>query len=426
MGWKIVAVSRAPLGKRVLQIGSVGEDVLEAQRLLTDSGFYQGDINGSYGILTEEAVALFQKTFNLRKDGILGSNSLAALKAVSTKPIRIIYTIKPKENLKTISKKFGVATSAWQSISGQANPQRKIYPGMRLLLNQKVVLCSGKRAAGFPSSADLKVGWEINADQELVRMEKTNGAGTFETLYAQPEVWPKVLASEKDWGKIAANFKRWPPKNWGIDFRNAPPETIFRWNDLLHYLCVALAVKEIPFVVIPVPVDDQTHQHKTYRINLSRLSKLVKLLIIEPSYVMESPETFIQSGTNLIRVFRKIINYNIGLKILLMERVGGWDWNLDQEGRRRQVSFREARLLTAMNYRFAKYDRDSSLTKVEYFRHQEHHCLIFRDQPGWQDLIKFGIKLNLFGFAIHDSQGLGKFGHELIMGSFRVIPEEKI
>lgn len=426
MGWKIVAASEAPLGKRVLHIGSVGKDVLEAQRLLADTGFYFGDINGSYGILTEEAVVLFQKTFNLKKDGILGLNSVAALKGASTKPIRLIYTVKPRENIKIISKRFGVAKSAWQSISGQGNPERKIYPGMKLLLNQKVVLCSGKRAEGFPATAGLDIGWEINANSEVVRIEKTNGAGTFETLSAQPEVWSKVLASDKDWGKIAFTFKRWPPQSWGINFSNAPMETIFRWQDLLHYLCNALAIKQIPLLVIPFPVADKALQNKIFRINLFKLSKLVKLLIIEPSYVMESPETFLQSGTNLIGALRKMINYNIGMKTLLMGRVGGWDWNLDQGGRCRQVSFREARLLAAMNYRFVKYSRDSFLTIVEYLRHQERHCLIFRDQQGWQDWIKIGARFNLLGFTIQDGQDLGKFGSELVTRSFRVIPEEML
>jgi N-acetylmuramoyl-L-alanine amidase len=425
MGWKIVAASEAPLGKRVLRNGSVGKDVLEAQQLLADSGFYLGDINGLYGILTEEAVAFFQKTFSLKRDGILGFNTLAALKKVSTKPIRIIHTVKPGENLEIISKRFGVAKSAWQSLSGQGNPERKIYPGMKLLLNQKVVLCSGKRDESFPATAGLNIGWEIKADGELVRTKKTNGAGTFETLSAQPEDWAKVLVSDKDWEKIAVNFKQLSLKNWGIDFSNAPPETIFRWGELLHYLCNALAIKQIPLIIILLPVNEVL-RNRIFRINLSKLSKLVNLLIIEPSYAVESPETFLKSGTNLVRALRKIVNYNNGMKTLLMGRVGGWDWNLDQGGRCRQVSFREARLLAAMNYRFAKYNRESFFTVVRYLRHQERHCLIFRDQQGWQDWIKIGARFNLLGFTIQDGGDLGKFGSDLVIRSFGVIPEERL
>lgn len=424
MGWRIVAISEAPLGKRVLSIGNRGKDVLEAQRLLTDSGFYQGRLDGSYGVLTEEAVALFQKIFNLKSDGIIGSKSLAVLKAVSARPIRIVYTVKPKENIKTISRKFGVAKSAWQSLPGQGNPQRKIYPGMKLLLNQKIVLCSGKRTKNFPATAGLGIGWEIGAAGELVPTEKTAGSGDFQTIAAQPEVWEKVLASDKDWGKIALNLKGRTPKYWGIDLRNAPPETIFRWYDLLCYLGNALAVKQIPFIVIPLPIDEKISQKNFSRVDLSKLSKLANLLIIEPYFPMESPETFVKSGTNLARILRKSINYQIGMKTLLMGRVGGWDWNYDQGGQCRPVSFLEARLLSAMYHRNVKYDRDSSLTVVEYLRHQERHCLIFRDQQGWQDWIKIGVKLNLLGFAIQDPKDLGKFGNELIVGSFKVLSQD--
>lgn len=424
MGWRIVAISEAPLGKRVLSIGNRGKDVLEAQRLLTDSGFYQGRLDGSYGVLTEEAVALFQKTFNLKSDGIIGSKSLAVLKAVSARPIRIVYTVKPKENIKTISRKFGVAKSAWQSLPGQGNPQRKIYPGMKLLLNQKVVLCSGKRTKDFPATAGLDVGWEIGAASELIRTENAAGSGDFQTIIAQPEVWEKVLASDKDWGKIVLNLKGRTPKCWGIDFRNAPPETSFRWNDLLCYLGNALAVNRIPFIIIPLPINEKVRQKDFSQADLSKLSKLANLLLIEPYFPMESPETFVKSGTNLARILRKSINCHIGMKTLLMGRVGGWDWNYDQGGQCRSVSFLEARLLSAMHHRNVKYDRDSSLTVVEYLRHQERHCLIFRDRQGWQDWIKIGVKLNILGFAIQDPKDLGKFGNELIVGSFKVLPQD--
>lgn len=424
MGRRIVAISQAPLGKRVLSIGNRGRDVLEAQRLLADSGFYHGEIDGSYGVLTEEAVLLFQKTYNLKSDGLVGSKSLAVLKAVSARPIRMVYTVKPDENLKTISKKFGVAESAWQSLPGQGNPQRKIYPGMKLLLNQKVVLCSGKKTKDFPATAGMDVGWEIGADSELLPTEKTAGSEDFKTVTAQPEVWKKVLASDKDWGKIVLNLKGRTRKYWGIDLRNAPPETIFRWYDLLYYLSNALAVERIPFIVIPLPIDEKVRQKDFSRLDLFKLSKLAKLLIIEPYFPMESPEVFLKSGANLARTLRKIINYQIGLKTLLMGRVGGWDWNYDQGMQCRPVSFREARLLTAMHHRNVKYDRYSSLTVAEYLRHQERHCLIFRDRQGWQDWIKTGVKLNLLGFAIQDPKDLGKFGNELIIGSFKVLPQD--
>lgn len=426
MGWKIVAVSEAPLGKRTLRIGSKGKDVHELQQLLTESGFYFGRVDGLYGMLTEEAVTLFQKTFNLNNDGIAGPELLTTLKAAATKLNRIIYTVQPRENLNSISRKFGVSKSAWQGISGQGNPQRKIYPGMKLLLNQKVLLCSGKRTESFPATAGLDAGWEIDANGELIKIENSGGSGTFQTLFAQPEVWKKILSSHKNWRRIAVNLKRWPPKHWGIDFRNAPLETLFRWKDLLHCLCETLSIKQIPLIIITLLGDLRNLPNRLFWLNLPKISDLTKILLIEPFSVLDSPLMFLQSGINLKRVLRKIIRYNIGPKTLLMGGVGGFDWNLDQGNQCRTVSFREARLLAAMNHRMVKYNQDTNDTIVDYLRHHERHCLIFRDQQGWNDWIKIGLKFNLLGYAIHDAKDLGRFGNELIHGSFGIIPEEKI
>ena len=54
------------------------------------------------------------------------------------------------------------------------------------------------------------------------------------------------------------------------------------------------------------------------------------------------------------------------------------------------VSFREARLLAAMNYRFAKIT-GSRFYGSRYLRHQERHCLIFRSRMA--RLVKIGINL---------------------------------
>lgn len=425
MRWKIVAVSEVPFGRRILRIGSKGKDVRELQELLAVSGFYFGSVDGVYGILTEEAVSLFQKTFSLRNDGIAGSELLKALKEASLKLNRIIYTVKPKENLKTISQKFGVSKSAWQGISGQGNPQRKIYPGMKLLLNRKAVLCSGKTTESFPATTCLEVGWELTDDGELVRLNNPNGAKTFQTVVAQPETWKKVLSSHRNWKKIAANLKR-EPGYWGIDFRNAPLETIFHWNDFLDSLSESLLTKQILFIVIPMLDDGRGLQNRLYWLNLPRISNFAKLLLIEPLTVLDSPLAFIKSQTPFTRTLRKLIRHNLGSKTLLIGSVGGWDWNLDQADQCRRVSYREGRLLAAMNHRSVKYNPETTDTVVDYLRRGERHCLIFRDQQGWNNWIKIGLKFNLLGFVIHDSKDLGKFGSELIVGSFGVLPEDKL
>lgn len=420
MGWRIVTVSQAPLGRRILCAGSKGNDVCELQQLLTEAGFYFGLVDGVYGTLTEEAVALFQRTYNLRDDGIAGPELVTTLKNPSLKQSRLIYTVKPKESLKTISENFGVSRTAWQSIPGQGNPQRKIYPGMKLVLNQKVVFCSGKGSVAFPATACLEVGWQLDEDGELVRVNQLEGCGAFQTIVAQTETWRKILNSRKCWEKIGASLNRINEK-WGLDLRNAPLEAIFRWRDLLQYLCKVISIKQVPLILIPILDGGKTIKNRFYWLNLPQISDYAKYVLIEPLICLDSPLAFLQSNLDLGKVLRQLNRLRIGSKTLLMGRVGGWDWNLDEADQCRPVSFREGRILAAMNYRSVKYNKDTTYTVIDYLRRSERHCLIFRDQQGWQEWIRIGLKSNLLGFVLHDPKDLGKFGSELISGSFSVL-----
>ncbi|MBH8564550.1 peptidoglycan-binding protein [Nostoc sp. CENA67] len=64
----------------VLRIGSKGESVKVAQNSLKQQGFYTGTVNGVFDNQTREAVIKFQQSKKLRADGIIGRQTLAALK----------------------------------------------------------------------------------------------------------------------------------------------------------------------------------------------------------------------------------------------------------------------------------------------------------------------------------------------------------
>jgi peptidoglycan hydrolase-like protein with peptidoglycan-binding domain len=49
------------------------------QEMLSDLGYYTGDINGKYDTATEDAVKAFQEEQGLTADGIVGPKTLAAL-----------------------------------------------------------------------------------------------------------------------------------------------------------------------------------------------------------------------------------------------------------------------------------------------------------------------------------------------------------
>ena len=56
----------------ILQMGAVGEDVIELQSRLTDIGYYQGEINGVFDWATYFALSDFQTEFGLPFNGIVG------------------------------------------------------------------------------------------------------------------------------------------------------------------------------------------------------------------------------------------------------------------------------------------------------------------------------------------------------------------
>ncbi len=59
--------------------GSTGSVVTQIQQKLSNWGYYSGDIDGIFGSRTESAVLSFQRKNGLTADGIVGSQTLAAL-----------------------------------------------------------------------------------------------------------------------------------------------------------------------------------------------------------------------------------------------------------------------------------------------------------------------------------------------------------
>jgi peptidoglycan hydrolase-like protein with peptidoglycan-binding domain len=67
----------------LLQRGSRGTSVTQLQNQLKAAGYFNGPVTGYYGELTEAAVIRFQRAKGLTVDGIVGTNTLAALNGSS-------------------------------------------------------------------------------------------------------------------------------------------------------------------------------------------------------------------------------------------------------------------------------------------------------------------------------------------------------
>lgn len=63
----------------VLKRGSRGDEVVTLQKKLKQWGYYDGSVDGVFGVGTEKAVQYFQRKNGLTADGVVGAKTAAAL-----------------------------------------------------------------------------------------------------------------------------------------------------------------------------------------------------------------------------------------------------------------------------------------------------------------------------------------------------------
>lgn len=105
---------------RILKKGSTGTDVMEIQSVLKKIGYYNGDVDGIYGSLTEKAVMYFQKDNGLVPDGIIGPLTYAALEKYIFGFFN--YTVQPGDTLYSLSQNYDSTTELIISANPDINP----------------------------------------------------------------------------------------------------------------------------------------------------------------------------------------------------------------------------------------------------------------------------------------------------------------
>lgn len=78
----------------LLQRGDRGPAVRRLQERLREEGFNPGPIDGIFGLQTESAVLDFQRSRGLRVDGIVGRQTLAALRLTTQDPYVVVVPIR--------------------------------------------------------------------------------------------------------------------------------------------------------------------------------------------------------------------------------------------------------------------------------------------------------------------------------------------
>lgn len=69
-----------------LQVGDMGDKVVDLQTKLTKLGFRCGGVDGDYGKMTKAAVMKFQSVLGLTSDGLTGSDTTTALEEILATP----------------------------------------------------------------------------------------------------------------------------------------------------------------------------------------------------------------------------------------------------------------------------------------------------------------------------------------------------
>ncbi|HEY9631377.1 MAG TPA: peptidoglycan-binding protein [Coleofasciculaceae cyanobacterium] len=77
----VLGASPASAQSVAIQVNDSGQAVTELQQRLLDLGYYNGEITGFYGSMTQEAVIRFQQDMGLTADGVVGSATETALRS---------------------------------------------------------------------------------------------------------------------------------------------------------------------------------------------------------------------------------------------------------------------------------------------------------------------------------------------------------
>jgi peptidoglycan hydrolase-like protein with peptidoglycan-binding domain len=90
-------IPTASQGLPTLLPGSKGAAVSQAQQLLKDKGYYQGRIDGDFGVGTRDAIAAFQRANGLTVDGKVGEQTWKKLQApaIADGTVTVVEIVRP-------------------------------------------------------------------------------------------------------------------------------------------------------------------------------------------------------------------------------------------------------------------------------------------------------------------------------------------
>jgi hypothetical protein len=428
MAWHLMRVKNLPIGKRILNYGAQGKDVAQLQKLLNQAGFYFGEEDGAYGPLTEEAVFLFQKAYKLRIDGRAGPELFHILmNLIKNKKIgRIIYTIKEQDSLGAISEKFAVNENAWERLPGQCNPQKRIYPGMKLLLHEKTFLVwesPGVSINNLEVTGYIQDAWHIDGEGTLHPLVNDDDSGSYHLISAEPEIWETLLHTHKSRRNLIKELNKLKGVRFGFDLRKASLNNV--GIKFIKVICRNFKLQKFAFLLLPLTLKNQGFMEEVFWLNLLQFKGFADLLLLQPIFDLTDPDSFETSAVKMFHSLKRLSSQGFSHKIITVLETGGWDWNLES-GEVKQVTYKKAKVIHAMNSRTAKYSEKSKCTFIHYLSRGERHALVYREREGWLAVFKIIKQQNLLGVAVTNFTELGKTGKDIVENSFAVMAGKKL
>jgi peptidoglycan hydrolase-like protein with peptidoglycan-binding domain len=423
--WRIVRAEQIPFGKRILYRGCQGAAVKELQQRRAAAGFYCGDQDGCYGVLTEEAVCLLQQAFKLRRDGLAGPAVAAALTRNPVKTGRIIYTVKPGEYLAQISSRFGVLPAAWRRIPGNRPGVRGIYPGQRLLLYKKAFLIWEEGISVSRADSDPPATGIITVPEASKAMER----GVGNALSTVPRYYLSDLTaaggksgrlSLESCVKLLGQLQKLPNATIGLDLRTEPANTLIFRNDWTKKCLRALGWKQVPFVLLPFIINPRGVRQLCWA-QLDWVSRYARLIMIEPVWEESTADNLQASARQWEKALPQLARFGRRKPLVLALSTHAWNW--DENLTVRRVSLGEAQRIRALYNQGLITPLPGRWALLSYLCQGRRQELLYRERKWWENLLQQVVKYNFTGVALRDFGALGEDGPQLIAAAFSVLPE---
>ena len=431
--FRLQKVTDLPPGHRVLKKDDVGFDVRYLQERLQKLG-YRVEIDGHYGLLTEEAVRQFQKDFGLQCDGKVGKNTWEYLKEPFVKGNRILHIVKKGENINSLVDRYHINPLFIKTAKKYDN-KFSMEPGQKIIIPVRKIYAwfdSIPEHAGRPDfffNGAMVTLLNITAEDKELVFQETPVAD--KNMRAIKKFIPVCRIHESIYSLLPMNENnsmliRRKIRNIAVNFGynqaviTLPPvrmkkRKIFAaWlKQVFHYL---RENKMQIWVACPVSL---TLKKNDYPWDL--IMAYAHKIIVDFSCMIipeEGPLPF--APLNVIEAFLRWLLQKVPSALILLKfYAGGMEW------RRKEESWEYLRHSWQENQHITLFDRKSIEIIPEYemaymlkYKKGKPAEFWFENKDTLAKKLHLLEKFNLPGLVIEDFYGLGKEGARILLQRF--------